>query len=130
MPQQKQELLVLDRDAVMALWLQDKLQAHVIDSAEADRLWRAHRDKVQGVASNTSNAADVMTLIRQMRDMRTPLGRVVYKRYGGQLHVIIKGNPRLRTILSGTKYGVRNAKVVGLGIGKHGAMESAKSVRS
>ncbi len=122
----RQELLVLDRDAVMSLWLTDKVQARAIDRATADRLWREHREKVQTAASNYANADDAMTLVRQMRDMRTPIGRVAFKRYGGKMHVIIKGNPRLRTILSGTKYGVRNAKVVGLGIGKHGAMASAK----
>jgi hypothetical protein len=127
MMSQKQEVLVLDKDAAMSLWLQDKLNAKSIDTAEADRLWRAHRERAEKAASNVSNADDAMTLIRQMRDMRTPIGRVVYKRYGGKMHVIIKGNPRLRTILSGTKYGVRNAKVIGLGIGKHGAMASAKS---
>lgn len=121
-----EELLVLDGDAAMALWLQDKVQARVIDGPTADRLWREHREKVQTGASNYANADDAMTLVRQMRDMRTSLGRVAFKRYGGKMHVIIKGNPRLRTILSGTKYGVRNAKVIGLGIGKHGAMASAK----
>lgn len=122
----KEELIVLDQDAVMKLWLYDKVNARAITEARADELWLQHRDGSRKVVENVSNAGDAHTLIKQVRDMRTPLGRVVFKSYGGKMHVIIKGNPRVRTNLTGTKYGVRNAKVIGLGIGKHGAMNSAK----
>lgn len=122
-----EEILVLDADAMMRLWLYDKLANHALTEAQADQIWREHRSKAEFAASYGAYASDGALLVKLARDMRTPIGRVVYKSYGGKPHVILKGNPRLRTILTGTKYGVGNAKVVSMGIGRAGAMASVRS---
>ena len=49
------------------------------------------------------------------------------KNYGGKPHIILKGYPGLRKILTGTKYGIKNPKVVTMGLGKAGAIHAAKS---
>lgn len=48
------------------------------------------------------------------------------KTYGGKAHIILKGQPGLRSILTGTKYGIKNPKVVSMGLGKTGAIAAAK----
>lgn len=122
-----EEILVLDTDNMMRLWLYDKLAANELTEIQADQIWREHRSKAEFGAGYGAYATDGALLLKLARDMRTPMGRVVYKSYGGKPHVILKGNPRLRTILTGTRYGVNNAKIVSMGIGKHGALNSVKS---
>lgn len=39
----------------------------------------------------------------------------------------MKGRPGLRTVLTGTKYGIKNPKVVAMGLGKHAAVGAAKT---
>ncbi|USU13741.1 hypothetical protein NF701_07945 [Sphingomonadaceae bacterium OTU29THOMA1] len=120
------DVIVLDQDAMMRLWLYDKLQAHTLTEAQADALWRKHQENAKLVANYAATADDAESIYKLARDMRTPLGRVYFKAYGGKMHVVLKGSSRLRTILTGTRYGVRNAKVVGMGIGRYGAIKSAK----
>merc|ERR1711916_144560 len=48
------------------------------------------------------------------------------KNYGGKPHIILKGHAGLRTILTGTKYGIKNPKVITMGLGRAGAVSSAK----
>ncbi|MCC2978001.1 hypothetical protein LK533_15155 [Sphingomonas sp. PL-96] len=59
--------------------------------------------------------------------MGTPIGRVYFKNYGGKAHIVFKGHPGLRRILTGTRYGVQNAKVVNMGLGLAGVKASARS---
>ena len=49
------------------------------------------------------------------------------KTYGGKPHIILKGLPGLRRVLTGTKYGIKNPKVITMGLGKAGAIHAAKS---
>ncbi|WP_334656786.1 hypothetical protein [Sphingomonas panaciterrae] len=53
-------------------------------------------------------------------------GRCYFRSYNGKLHVVFKGYPGLRRVLTGTKYGALHPKVVGLGIGKAGVAKSVK----
>lgn len=49
------------------------------------------------------------------------------KTYGGKPHIILKGHPGLRRVLTGTKYGIKNPKIITMGLGKSGAIHAAKS---
>ena len=120
------EVVVLDRDAMMRIWLYDKLKAHALSEAEADKIWRDYQDHTKAVANYAATGDDLKALYTLAKDMRTPLGRVYFKSYGGKAHIVLKGSPRLRTILTGTRYGVRNAKVVNMGLGRAGIVKSAK----
>ncbi len=53
-------------------------------------------------------------------------GRVYVKAYRGKTHIVLKGSPGLRKILTGTKYGVNNPKITSMGLGTKGAMNSIK----
>lgn len=52
--------------------------------------------------------------------------RAYIKSYGGKPHIILKRHAGLRTILTGTKYGIQNPNVVTMGLGRAGAVSSAK----
>lgn len=49
------------------------------------------------------------------------------KTYNGKPHIILKGHPGLRKVLTGTKYGIKNPKVITMGLGKASAIHAAKS---
>ncbi len=48
------------------------------------------------------------------------------KNYGGKPHIILKGRPGLRKVLTSPKYGIKNPKVITMGLGKAGAVAAAK----
>lgn len=52
--------------------------------------------------------------------------RAYIKTYGGKPHIVLKGHAGLRTILTGTKYGIQNPKVISMGLGKASAVNAAK----
>ena len=53
--------------------------------------------------------------------------RVYYKKYGRSWHIILKGNQRLRSILTATRYKARHTKVLSMGLGLAGAKHIAKT---
>ncbi|WP_075186664.1 hypothetical protein [Teredinibacter haidensis] len=69
---------------------------------------------------------DIVTLSKLIADLGGISTQAYVKHYGGKAHIILKGAPGLRRILTGTKYGVQNAKVISMGLGKRAAVRSAK----
>ena len=123
---EENQLFVLDREAMLRLWLSDKVAAGAMSQAEAEALWRRFREDGHNVANYFSTATDVQLMAKLARDLKNPLGRVYFKEYGGKLHVVFKGRAGVRRILTGTRYGVQNAKVVNFAIGRAGIRASAK----
>ena len=122
-----QEIFVLSEEALVRLWLTDQLAANKLTKQQADEFWRNYlRSETRYLATYFTTAGDVATLTKLARDLRTPLGRVFFKHYGGKLHVVFKGRAGLRQILTGTKYSVSNAKVISLGIGKAGVKSAVR----
>lgn len=68
-----------------------------------------------------------MTLAKLVGDLGGVSAKAYVKTYGGKPHIILKGRPGLRKILTGTKYGIKNPKVITMGLGKAGAITAAKS---
>lgn len=88
--------------------------------------WQAIRGKAEFGASYLASADDLRTLSKLVGDLGGFATKAYVKTYGGKPHIILKGNPGLRKILTGTKYGVKNPKVVTMGLGKAGAIHAAK----
>ena len=95
--------------------------------ASVQNAWRKIKDKANFAASYYASAEDIKTLVTLVADLGAVNVRAYVKTYGGKPHIILKGNPRLRTILTGAKYGVQNPKVVTMGLGKAGAINAAKA---
>ncbi len=83
------------------------------------------------VADKSSNYFATGKDISLLRKIFSELGyagtRAYIRTYGGKAHIIFKGYPGLRNILTGTKYGIENAQIIKMGIGKYGAIEAVKS---
>lgn len=88
--------------------------------------WQKIKGKVGVGASYYASADDAVTMAKLVGDLGGVGARAYIKTYGGKPHIILKGHAGLRTILTGTKYGIKNPKVVTMGLGRAGAVSSAK----
>jgi len=84
------------------------------------------KGKVEFTANYTSTAGDIRTLTLLLSDLGYGGSRAYIKYFGSKPHIILKGYPGLRKILNATHYGVKNAKVVEMGLGKYGGLKAAK----
>lgn len=112
---------------VRVLWLIEMQENGKISAQEANSLWEEWRKLGEYSTSNAGNVDTVLDVIKLASDLGSARTRVYLKNYGGKPHIILKGYPGMRRILNATKYGVRNPKVVQMGLGKYGAIKSAKA---
>lgn len=89
--------------------------------------WQKIKSKLSMGASYYASADDAVTMAKLIGDLGGAGARVYIKTYGGKPHIVLKGHPGLRTVLTGTKYGIKNPKVITMGLGKAGAIQAAKS---
>lgn len=124
---ENQEVYVLDEQSMVRLWLTVKVDSKAMTQAQANRFWDNYaRGGSRYLATYFATLGDVLTLTKLANDLGTPLGKVAFKSYGGKMHVVFKGHPGLRKILTGTRYGVTNAKVISLGIGEKGVRQAVR----
>lgn len=88
--------------------------------------WKQLKGTAQLFANWLSTGGDLVTLTKLLSDLGG-VGEFYIKQYGGKSHIILKGYPRFRNILTASKYGVVNPKVIKLGLGARGAMHAAKT---
>lgn len=89
--------------------------------------WQNLKGKAETGASYLASADDLRTLSKLVGDLGGFASKAYVKTYGGKPHIILKGHPGLRRILTGTKYGIKNPKVITMGLGKAGAIHAAKA---
>ncbi|MCA0893438.1 hypothetical protein [Microbulbifer agarilyticus] len=89
--------------------------------------WAMLRGGVEAGANYSATSKDLGMLTKLFADLGFSGTKAYIKYYKGQPYVIFKGNPRLRTIFTGTRYGLQNAKVVQMGVGKSGAIAAVRS---
>ncbi len=89
--------------------------------------WQKLKGKAEVGASYYASADDLRTLSKLIGDLGGFATKAYVKTYGGKPHIILKGHPGLRSVLTGTKYGIKNPKVITMGLGKAGAIHAAKS---
>lgn len=88
--------------------------------------WNVYKKKLEFTANYYSSGKDIFLLSKLLADLGYAGTKAYVKYYGGKPHIILKGYPGLRKILNASKYGIQNAKVVKMGLGKHGALNAAK----
>ncbi len=96
------------------------------ESLQIKERWAQIRKSAEFGSSWYASADDVRTLSKLLGDLGGAGVKVYVKNYGGRAHIILKGYPGLRRILTGTKYGIRNPKVVTMGLGRVGAVHAAR----
>lgn len=89
--------------------------------------WQKIKGKAELGANYYASADDIRTISKLVGDLGSFGTKAYIKTYGGKPHIILKGHPGLRKILTGTKYGIKNPKVITMGLGKAGAVHAAKS---
>lgn len=88
--------------------------------------WKKIKGKVGVGANYYSTADDAVTMAKLVGDLGSFGAKAYIKTYQGKPHIILKGYPGLRKVLTGTTYGIKNPKVVSMGLGKAGAIKAAK----
>lgn len=94
--------------------------------ASVQAAWQKIKGKVGVGASCYASADDAVTMTKLIGDLGGVGTRAYIKSYGGKPHIILKGHAGLRTVLTGTKYGIKNPKVISMGLGKSGAVAAAR----
>lgn len=94
--------------------------------ASVQAAWQKIKGKVGVGASYYASADDAVTMAKLIGDLGGVGARAYIKSYGGKPHIILKGHAGLRTVFTGTKYGIKNPKVISMGLGKSGAVAAAK----
>ncbi|WP_036254611.1 hypothetical protein [Methylobacter sp. BBA5.1] len=89
--------------------------------------WQQIKGKVEFGVSYYASADDFITLSKLVGDLGGFTTQAYIKTYGGKPHIILKGYPGLRKILTGTKYGIKHPKVITMGLGRAGAINAARS---
>lgn len=89
--------------------------------------WNKVKGKAEVGASYYASVDDLRTLGKLLGDLGGFAAKAYVKTYDGKPHIILKGRPGLRRVLTGTKYGIKNPKVITMGLGKAGAIHAAKS---
>ena len=101
--------------------------AEIAGTSETKERWAKIRERINFGASHLSSAGTAYSIASLVNELGGSRAEVYVKSYGGKPHIILKGRPGLRKILTGTKYGLKNPKVVSMGLGKLGATSAAKS---
>jgi len=70
-----------------------------------------------GLIRNAPNIREGMRLKTVIRELGLT-GKIYYKSFKDEIYVILKGNPRVRDIFTGTRYKNVNPKIVKFGLSK------------
>lgn len=132
-------LTALDKENARMMIKQNQHEVYILSLEEMDCViekgvkgklikdeWKKLKGKVEVSASYFATGQDVVLLGKLMGDLGFAGTKTYIKYYGGKAHFILKGYPGLRSILNGTRYGIQNAKVIQMGLGKYGAIQAAK----
>lgn len=120
-----QEIICISEQKAIGVWLELQVQNGTMSRVDADRAWKAIDGSARAFVDYFPAAKDAGIAAYIQRDFGKSFGKVRVQTYRGKPHYIFKGRPGLRKIVTGTRYGASNAKLISWGIGKQGLKSSA-----
>lgn len=145
----EEEIIALDTDAAFKVWLKLQVDEEKIAASEADKLFNEYSQKVangsrqfwnerkqnfqdrpiDSLKQGRTGQALVMAGIKTTK-IFNDLGRKIAKTrvttYNGVQYIVFKGNHKTRKLISGTRYALKNPKMISLGIGQQGVKSAAR----
>jgi len=118
----KHEIFVISFDEMDAII---RSYTHKL-KVDAQERWAKLKKQANFAANYYSTSEDLMTIEKLVSELGGFGARAYIRTYGGKAHIILKGYPGLRKILTGTKYGIKNPKIITMGLGKAGAIHALK----
>ena len=97
------------------------------DNSKVQAAWANFRKPTEIGAGNLSTANDTAMLAKLLRELGAAGSQAYVKTYGGKVHIVLKGYPGLRRVLTSPKYAITNTKVITMGLGRTGAAHAIKS---
>jgi len=119
-------VIILTPREIRALWIQEMKNRGRLSNKEADSLWEEWKFLPEFLAENAGNIDTGKSIAKLLKDLGSWGAQAYVKQYGGKSYIILKGYSGLRTILNASRYGIKNPKVLQMGLGKLGAIKSAK----
>lgn len=107
-----------------ALIMLDLLISKGLATLDTKTMWENNKDTVKGLGGllpSFFDAKKLKALAAEMKRGGSAISSYRIQNYAGGSYIILKGNPRLRHQLTGTRYLANNPKVVSMGLGKLGA---------
>jgi len=95
--------------------------------SEAQATWSELKGKIEFGANYYATGSDIMLLRKLVSDLGSVTTKAYIKTYAGKPHIILKGYPGLRNVLTGTRYGIAHPKVITMGLGKTAVTTAVKS---
>lgn len=135
------DVYTLERDDMVALWIQSQK-----DHGQTDAQIKAKFEELVGettlnlvtdsfqladeygatVIAATVDAKVLTALGRDMQRSGNLLGQYKVRPHNGKNYIVFKGNHRLRSVIKGTRYGLKNPTIIKMGIGPDGLKHAAK----
>ena len=135
------DVYVLERDDLVAVWVQEQKRQGRTDSQVKARFEDLVGGTTLTIAADSFQLADdygatvvatsidakvLASLGRDMQRSGNLLGQYKIRPHNGKKYIAFKGNHRLRSVIKGTRYGLKSPTIVKMGIGPDGLKQTAK----
>ncbi len=97
------------------------------NKASVKNAWQAIKPLAEKGAGYYTASKDAFVLAKLISDLGGVTTKATVKFYSGKPHIILTGHPGLRKVLTGTRYGLQNPKVVAMGLGQANIVKASKT---
>jgi len=145
----EEEIIALDTDAAFKVWLKLQVEKGKVTAVEGDKLFKEYSQAVAKGSRQFWNerkqafqdrpidslkqgrraqplAMAAITTKRIFDDLGRNMGKTRVTSYNGVQYIIFKGNHKTRKLITGTRYALKNPKMIKLGIGQQGVKSAAR----
>lgn len=127
---EKNKASFVDRELIVRAWTAKQVREGKVPVAQERSFWHQHgHDYLEQLKSWFPVAKDTRSGVLTLRTIVSELGflgKYYLKTYKGREHVIFKGFAGARKVLTGTRYGLENHKILNLKMTKAGMKDAAR----